>query len=648
MPFPLRRHLSGSVFLVLLGVPAPGFGSAAQQAPPKPKSSSLADLSLEDLANIEVTSVSKRPEKPSEAAAAIFVITSEDIRRSGANSLPEALRLAPNLEVARTGSSQYAISARGFDTTTSNKLLVLIDGRSVYTPLYSGMFWDAQDVVLQDIDRIEVISGPGGALWGSNAVNGVINIITRRAGDTEGLLLRGGAGNEERAFATVRYGLKFSDTAAFRVYGKFTNRDSLVKDNNGADAQDGWRKAQGGFRLDWGGSADAFTLQGDSYTGTLHQPVLRDQTIAGSDFQGRWNHAWSKDSDLQVQLYYDRTERTYPSVFGENLDTYDLDLQHRYRYTERQELIWGGGIRFMQDDVRNGASLAFLPAHKDLRLYNLFAQYGLSLVPGSLDLTLGAKLEHNVYTGWEFQPTGRLSWKVDARQFLWAAVSRAVRTPSRIDRDFYSPGAPPFTVLNGGPDFRSETVVAYELGYKVQPNPRFSLSFSPFYNVYDHLRTIEPSAGGLPPYQFENNMDGHTYGAELWADLVLTDNWRLKPGYAFLRKSLRVLPGSQDPGGPQAEGNDPEHRFTLSSVFNLGAHFELDGTLRHMSALPAPAVPAYTTLDVHLAWRPNGQWEIALIGQELFAKPHAEISASPHAPPNALEPRGIAGVTGHF
>ncbi|HJW09881.1 MAG TPA: TonB-dependent receptor [Holophagaceae bacterium] len=639
----LRSSFLGGAALLGTAVPAAALPSEAQQVP-KPKPTTLADLSLEDLSRIEVTSVSKRPEKLSETAAAVYVITSEDIRRSGADSIPEALRLAPNLEVARIGASQYAISARGFDSGTSNKLLVLIDGRSVYTPLYSGMFWDAQDVVLQDVDRIEVISGPGGTLWGSNAVNGVINIITRRAGDTEGLLLRAGAGSEERALATVRYGVRLSETAAFRVYGKFTNRDATVREASGADAMDGWHMAQGGFRLDWSRDADAMTVQGDSYSGALHQPTLQDQTLAGTNLLGRWSHAWSKDSDLQVQFYYDRTERISPGVFGEDLDTLDLDLQHRYRISARQQLIWGGGGRFMQDDVRNSASLAFLPAHKDLRLYNLFGQYDVDLVPERLDLALGAKLEHNVYTGWEFQPSGRLSWKITESQLLWTAVSRAVRTPSRLDRELFAPGNPPY-LLAGGPDFRSESVVAYELGYKVQTTARLSFSASSFYNVYKHLRTLEPSAGGMP-YVIANQMEGETYGGEVWADLVLTDHWRLKPGYAYLHKDLRLLPGSQSPNGVQTEGNDPEHRFTLSSILNVGAHVELDGTIRHVSALPAPEVPGYTTLDVHLAWRPTEAWEIALIGQNLFDRRHPEFGAG--ATRDDLERSAMLRVTWTF
>ncbi|HJU84721.1 MAG TPA: TonB-dependent receptor [Holophagaceae bacterium] len=629
---PCRPGLCPGLCLLAFAA-APGLGSTAQQAPTV-KPSSLADLSLEELARIEVTSVSKRPEKVQETAAAIFVITAEDIRRSGADSLPEALRLAPNLEVARVDASQYAISARGFNSGTSNKLLVLIDGRSVYTPLYSGMFWDAQDVVLQDIDRIEVVSGPGGTLWGSNAVNGVINIITRSSRDTQGLLVRGGAGSEDRAHATLRYGGRLSDTVSFRVYGKVNDHDSTVKEATGADGQDGWRKAQGGFRFDWGRETDALTLQGDAYTGTLHQPVLEDKTIAGANLVGRWGHAWSRDSDFQAQLTLDHTERTYPEVFGEILNTFDLDLQHRFKLGGRQEIVWGGGYRFMKDHVRNTPALAFLPDRKELPLYNLFAQDTFALAPGRVDLTLGAKLEHNVYSGWEFQPTARLSWKADERQFLWASASRAVRTPSRIDRDFYVPATPPY-LLAGGPGFRSETLMAYEAGYRLQYTPRLSFSISPFYNVYQHLRTLEPPAGGTYPYTIANEMEGETFGAELWADLVLTDRWRLKPGYAYLHENLRLTPGSRSPNGTGSEGNDPVHRLTLSSFLNLGASFELDGTLRYVSALPDPEVPSYTALDLHLAWRPTSQWEIAVVGQNLLDRRHPEFGA--YATRNELE-----------
>lgn len=619
MRWRLRRTL---LFLCLAWVPA--VGSPANQnnndllarGP-----SSLVELSLEELGNIQITSVSKKPEKLSQAAAAIFVITREDIRRSGATSIPEALRLAPNLQVARVDSSQYAISARGFNSTTANKLLVLIDGRSVYTPLYSGVFWDVQDMLLEDIERIEVISGPGGTLWGSNAVNGVINIITSAAQDTEGTLLTGGGGNEERAFAGFRHGAKLSDDASYRVYGKYFDRDSTVV-ASGASVPDGWHKGQGGFRIDWGKVADTLTLQGDAYRGAIDQAIFSDKVIEGANVLGRWQRSWDEDSGLQLQAYYDHTKRDYPGIFAEVRNTFDIDFQHRFKLAERHEIVWGGGYRSSGDHVRNSTGLAFLPEQRELSLANLFVQDSIALLKDRLQLTLGSKFEHNDYTGLEVQPSVRLAWKPHDRQFLWAAVSRAVRTPSRIDRDLFIPGSRPF-LLAGGPDFQSETVVAYEFGYRTQPHTRVSMTLSTFYNEYKHLRSVAP-VPSTGVFVIVNGREGETYGAELWGDFELSDSWRLKAGYAILHEDLRVTPGSI----ATSEANDATHRFLLRSSMDLTPKFELDWTLSHVSALPDPTVPAYTTVDLRLGWKPSKQLEVSLIGQNLLDKRHPEFGPS--------------------
>jgi iron complex outermembrane receptor protein len=384
-------------------------------------------MTIEDLANIEITSVSKKSEPLSAAAAAVFVITREDIRRSGANSIPEILRLAPNLQVARVDASQYAISARGFNSTTANKLLVLIDGRSVYTPLFSGVFWDVQDTMIEDIERIEVISGPGGVQWGSNAVNGVINIVTRRAKDTTGGLVSVGGGTDERG-AAMRYGGRFGENANYRVYAKNFNRDHTLTER-GANAQDAWRKSQFGFRVDWAKSDDGVTLQGDVYDGSIDQAVNADKSIAGGNVLARWNRTLGNGSAVQVQAYYDKTRRFYPGTFGEVLDTYDVDAQHGFKWGKSHDVVWGAGYRLMRDDVTNSAGLAFLPAQRDLRLVNVFVQDTIALAE-HLQITLGARLEHNTYTGLEVQPNARLGWTVHENALLWSSVSRAVRTPS--------------------------------------------------------------------------------------------------------------------------------------------------------------------------------------------------------------------------
>ena len=439
-----------SVWLLTLAttiVCTSGFSHAAAAT------SELTELSLEDLMNIEVTSVSKKPERLSDAAAAVYVITREDIRRSGYTSIPEILRLAPNLQVARVNSSQYAITAQGFNSTTiANKLLVLIDGRSVYTPLFSGVFWDVQDTLIEDIERIEVISGPGGTLWGSNAVNGVINIITRHSRDTTGALVSLGAGTEELG-AGVRYGAKLGENATLRVYGKGFNRDNTVR-GNGTNVEDSWKKGQLGFRTDWARGSDAFTLQGDGYTGTIDQ-VGDDSSISGANLLARWNRTLQGGSALQVLGYFDRTRRVSPGTFGELLDTYDIEAQHRFQLGASHDIVWGGGYRLMHDAVTNSAVLAFLPNVRVLRLANGFLQDSIALRE-RLNLTLGVKLESNSYTGLEVQPNARLAWKFRDDALLWSAVSRVVRTPSRLDRDLFAPGSPPFLMLNGGPDFKKE------------------------------------------------------------------------------------------------------------------------------------------------------------------------------------------------
>jgi iron complex outermembrane receptor protein len=582
--------------------------------------SELTELSLEDLMNIEVTSVSKKPERLSDAAAAVFVITREDIRRSGYTSIPEILRLAPNLQVARVDSSQYAITARGFNSTTANKLLVLIDGRSVYTPLFSGVFWDAQDTLIEDIERIEVISGPGGTLWGSNAVNGVINIITRHSQDTTGALVSLGEGTEERG-AGVRYGAKLGENATLRVYGKGFDRDNTVK-GDGTGVQDAWKKAQVGFRTDWSRRSDALTLQGDGYTGTIAQ-VGDNKSISGANLIGRWNRTLQDGSALQVLAYFDRTRRVFPGTFGELLDTYDIEAQHRFQLGASHDIVWGGGYRLMHDAVTNSAVLAFLPNVKVIRLANGFLQDSIALHE-RLHLTLGAKLESNSYTGLEVQPNARLAWKFRDDAFLWSAVSRAVRTPSRLDRDFFTPA--PFQI-NGGPDFKSEKLIAYEIGYRAQPAPHASLSMSTFYNVYDDLRSVEPGPGGA--FVLANKMKGTTYGVETWGSYQVRDWWRLSVGYTYLQEKLRFKADSGDTIGTQAAGNDPEHQVSARSTMNLPHNLEFDAMLRRVGALPSPNVPTYITLDVRLGWTVWKGLEVSLIGFNLLDHDHPEFLAAP-------------------
>src|SRR3989442_6975817 len=471
--------------LGLLCIAQPGL---AQQPDSSPSAEALKKLSIEQLMNLQVTSVSKRPERLSQTASAIQVITQEDIRRSGAASLPEALRLATNLQVAQVDSRQWAISARGFNSTTANKLLVLIDGRTVYTPLFSGVFWDVEEVPLADIDRIEVISGPGATLWGANAVNGVINVITKDAKDTQGLLLSGGGGSEQRGFGTVRYGGPLGSTVHARIYGRGFDRASTLLPN-GQDAADDWHLWQGGFRMDWdAASVNRVTLQGDLYDGRIGQLTAGDVGVSGGNVMAKWSHTISEGSSLAAQLYYDRTHRHIPGTFGEDLDTYDVDVQHAARLGARQDVVWGLGYRLINDRVANSSMLAFLPPGVARQWFSGFVQDEIALVPNRLHVALGTKIEHNDYVGFEVQPSGRVNWRPSPSGTLWAAVSRALRSPSRIDRELFAPAQPPY-FLAGGPGFHSEEELAYELGYRHQRRA-LALSVAPVYNPYPGILNL--------------------------------------------------------------------------------------------------------------------------------------------------------------
>lgn len=585
----------------------------------------LKKLSIEELMEIEVTSVSRHPEKLSEAASAIQVITGDEIRRSGVTSLPEALRLASNLQVAQVDARQWAISARGFNATTANKLLVLIDGRTVYTPLYAGVFWDVQDTLLEDIDQIEVISGPGATLWGANAVNGVINVTTKRARDTQGLLLQGGGGTELRYFGGLRYGGMLTSNVHYRVYGKYFDRDSAVF-SDGRETTNDWSMGQGGFRIDWEPSqANLFTLQGDLYGGSGQQPGTSDLRMRGGNVIGRWSHTISESSDLGVRFYYDRTHRRIPGTFAEDLDTYDLDAQHRFLIGERHDVVWGLGYRLIEDDVENSAALAFLPAEVSRQWFSAFAQDEIALVKDRLHLTLGTKIEHNDYTGFEFQPSGRLAWNVTKGHMLWAAISRAVRTPSRIDTEFYVPGSPPFSIA-GGTNFVSEELLAYEIGYRVEPHPRVSVSLAAFYNDYDNIRSLEQvSPPAASPVVIGNGQKAEAYGAELSIDYRVTDWWRMRAGYTELQIEVRPEAGSTDRSFGSAESHDPNRHFMLRSSVDLPENIELDAGFRFVTQIFNQNVPEYGELDVRLAWRPIPTMELSVVGQNLLHSHHPEF-----------------------
>ena len=587
-----------------------------------PSPSELKKLSIEELMGIEVTSVSRYPEKLSETASAIQIITQEDIHRFGATRLPEALRLASNLQIAQIDQAQWSISARGFNAPLANKLLVLIDGRAVYSPLFAGVFWDIQDVFLEDVERIEVISGPGGTLWGANAVNGVINIITKSAKDTQGVLLEGGGGTELHGYGGARYGGSIASDLHFRVYGKYSSRDGMVL-SDGQDVDDNWHMGQGGFRLDWEASdANLLTLQGDLYKSRVPVAGASDRITNGGNVIGRWTHTISEASDFELQLYFDQVHRNFPGSYDDVLNTYDMDFQHRFPIGERNKIVWGAGYRLAEDDFGPG-TVALVPRRLSLQTFSLFAQDEIALKKDKLHLTLGTKVQHNNYTGFEFQPNVRMSWKLREQQTLWAAVSRAVRMPSRLDRDLIIP--PNYA---GGPDFVSEELLAYELGYRIQPHERLALSLATFYHDYDEIRSVEQANPPMPtPLVIGNEQEGESYGAELTAHYQVMDTWRLRAGYTALQVDIRSKLGSTDNTSGANEAADSEHYFSLRSSLELPGNFEFAPMFRYVSRVTNPIVPVpgYSELDVRLAWRPMPKLELSVLGQNLLHDRHPEF-----------------------
>ena len=584
----------------------------------------LAKLSLEELATLEVMSVSRLPESVADAPAAIYVITREDIRRSGVSTLPEALRLAPNLQVAQIDSSQYAISARGFNNAIANKLLVLVDGRTIYTPLFSGVFWDQQDVLLEDVERIEIISGPGGTLWGANAVNGVINVITRSAADTQGTLASVGAGTERQG-AVFRYGGAFGTNAAFRVYGKATHAERTHRENE-TSALDDRRLLQAGFRADWGDVKDGLTLQGDAHgvtsedRGTVAGFVLGRAELVGLNVLGRWRHQVSPGSHLQLQAYVDHVRRDERVLFQPESDLYDVELQHELTRGAHR-VIWGAGYRHGRDEVDDGILVGFRPTRSQLSWLNTYVEDNIRL-HDALVLRAGVRFEQNDYSGWEYLPNLRLGWTPGAGQLLWGAASRAVRAPARLDRAVINPlGGNVF----GGPNFESEVANVFQLGYRSQFLGVVTWSATGYLHQWDQLRS-----GSAPIVYIENDIEGPVYGVESWATWQVRRAWRVTGGVMAFRKDLRLEPDSTDMVGirnPQL-ANDPDYQWSVRSSVTVRARHEFDATVRHVDNLPITPVPAYTAVDARYAWRVLSGFELSVVGQNLFDRSHPEFGTA--------------------
>jgi iron complex outermembrane recepter protein len=668
----VTKHTEGAVpqiFLTVLLTLLP----VAEGAPPQQSGTGqplmaptvLKSLSLEELSQIEVTTPSKEPVKVFRTPAAVYVITGEDIRRSGATNIPEALRLAPGVEVARIDANKWSIGIRGFGSRLTRSVLVLIDGRTVYTPLFDGTYWEVQDTLMDDIDRIEVIRGPGGTIWGPNAVNGVINIITKDTKYTRGTLVSAGGGNEEQGFFNVRYGGGNGTNFNYRVYGKSFTRGPEVH----ADSEnfDDWRAVQGGFRMDWNkNDRDTLTLQGDvydeeagerveavSYTPPYSRIVDSNAQLSGGNAMLRWQRAVSDGNDVSLQVYYDRTNR-HEANFGESRDTFDVDFLQHLRLPARQEISWGLGARV--DPVNNTevvSGLTFVPNKRTDYLLTAFVQDEIGLVDRRLALILGTKLLRTNFTdsGFELEPSARLLWTLSETQTVWAAFTHALRTPSDSEENFNlsgyitttAAGLPYFARFNANPNFASEQLNGYELGYRRLLGRKLYVDVAGFYNHYHDLFSedlmgqtfLETSSGSthlLLPAQFRNGLRGATKGVEIAPEWRPTGFWRLRGSYSYLHMNLDKSPGSGDVGTAQGiETSSPQHEVTVQSAFDISKSVQLDFTYRYVSGMPGQLVPAYFTGDGRVAWRLSRQLELSLAGRNLFQPSHVEYGSDPGA-----------------
>jgi iron complex outermembrane receptor protein len=648
-----------------------GLAIATSQA--KAAAPDLTEFSIEDLMQVKVVSAAKVEQTLQDTAAAVFVISADDIRRSGVTHVMEALRLAPGVDVSRIDSSRWAISIRGFNGRFANKLLVLIDGRTVYNSQFSGVYWEVQDLFLPDIERIEVIRGPGGSLWGANAVNGVINIITKKSKDTQGGLVTLTVGDEERAIAGVRYGGALGDGAQYRVYGQFTERDGLVA-ANGRDADDDWRTGKGGFRLDWTPSAqDAVVVHGDYYQGDFDQnltkpllvPPYSEQQlspvdVSGGSLQARWEHQYSATSKMALQTYYQYENRIDPFYIADS-DTIDLDFQHNFALTDQQAIVWGLGYRRNQDHFTDTDLSTVRPKQLTTDLFSAFIQDQVELIPKQLRLTAGIKVEHNDFTGWEWQPSLRMLWTPHPDHRLWSAVSRAVRTPSRGEQDvrvnlFVMPPSPftgnlptLFSAFGSG-SLNSETLMAYEIGYRARLSERFSVDATAFYNDYDQLLATVPGdpfpeTRVVPPYlvvplQLQNSGSGYSTGFELAADWRPAQDWRLQLAYSYLYQDIR--------GYDDAPRFNSGHlnQISLFSSWNLHGNLTLDvwglyvnrgGEIRTFSPFGNIRIDPYFDLTLRLGWRPRKDLELSVVGANLLDGSHLEFAQEAFTYPVEVE-----------
>ncbi len=670
--------------LVLAAV---GYVSAMAQTggagPQRPED--LAELSLEQLLRIEVTSVSKKEQKLSEVAAAVYVITQEDIRRSGLTTIAEILRLAPGLQVARADGDKWAISSRGFNSRFANKMLVLMDGRSVYSSMFSGVYWESQDTLVEDIERIEVIRGPGASMWGANAVNGVINIITKKAEQTQGLLSVAGAGNQERGFGSLRYGGTLGPGAYYRVYSKYFHR-SFPADRLSPGRQRNWQMPSGGFRMDWAiNKRDSLMLLGEIFNGSAEQaaevptlsPPYRARIdernhAAGENWLARWERQVSEDARVDLQVYYDRYKRT-EALLGQAFDTVDVEFQHLLEFKSRHEFQWGLGHRVISDAVQSSPQVRLNPSRYRENLSSVFLQDDWHLVTDRLHLTVGARLERNAYTGFEFQPTARLLWTPTRRHTGWAAVSRAVRTPSRAEMHasflalvIPSGFGPPVAVMNlGRGDAQSEGLIAYEAGYRVQASSRVSLDLAAFYNRYRNLVGTRMSSFPEPDYRSQPfrlvlpvyRVNGHraeTRGLEVAASWDAHKHWRLRASYSRLDVKAHLGAGGVDVGAANLETINPKHHGQIHSFLDLPRNWSVNVAAYAATSISAFGItglsnaPGYVRLDAHLSWRPKPQLEFSMGAQNLLGSRPAEFVHEHFFQPTQIRPAAYGKITWRY
>ena len=657
---------TGFLLPAVLGM-FPGPASRADEVVSTNSTHALLTMSLEQLMSIKVTSVSKKEETLSRSAAAVSVITQDDIRRSGSTTIPDALRLAPGVDVGRVDSHEWAVGVRGLNNAFDSSLLTLIDGRSIYSPLFSGTFWQAQDVVMEDIDRIEVVRGPGATLWGANAFNGVISVVTKPASETQGVLVSSGSGSEEYAAESVRYGGKLGENTFYRVYAKFNDWGDLDR-TDGSPADDQWWKAQTGFRLDHApADADHFTVQGDLYHMNADQ-LVPEVNLAhpgpnstagiwrqtGGNVLGRWTHDFSDQSDFALQTYYDGEQLSLP-LLQQTRNTFDLDARHRFQLGRRQELIWGGGYRLNASDLAGNNAVGLTDTSPQEQIFNLFGQDEITLVPDQLRFTLGTKLEHNNFTGYEWEPGARLAWTPTEKQTFWTSVSRAVRTPSEVERfgSLNLAVLPPVPALHrpetlvtivGNPNFDSEDLVAYEIGYRAQPTERLSFDATAFVNDYRGLQGFNDylNPAHLPNYLqsvtvVANTVHGETCGAELSSTWQVADRWRLTGNYSLLLSDLQQPPDDITKLPVSYNVQAPEQQVSLRSSFDLTRDIDFDLVPRFVGRTEASGIyfpgsttsgpiPSYFTFDARLAWRVTHSVEISLVGQNLVDSPHREFN----------------------